>query len=214
MKLNLIYILLILTSSLVYVSCEEEKTICKKAIIKAIEDFENNRYSLHSPETLPTQETYYKTLKDSFNVQFLFSDSMEFYNCYDSIMLRRLNSKYGQDIIASSRSTATKLESTENWIRKSEYQGGETELLKFIFSNLNYANLKLKDEIISTKIVVEFTIDTSGIVENIIIRKGINDEIDTRVIEVINSMPKWKPAFKFGKPTPEKWTLPIQLEFD
>jgi len=76
------------------------------------------------------------------------------------------------------------------------------------------ANIKENQEITNTKVIVEFTIDTLGGVENTIIRRGVNKEIDNRVIEVINSMPKWNPAFKFGKPVSEKWTIPIQLEFE
>lgn len=94
-----------------------------------------------------------------------------------------------------------------------QYPGGETEMRKFINSNLNYSKFSQDSTLLNTKVYVQFTVNSEGGIENPKITKGINSIIDTEVIRVIKLMPKWKPGKKDGNNVPVLFNLPIQLDF-
>jgi hypothetical protein len=120
------------------------KTSCEKANRSAINDFNAGQYSLHSQEVLPVENAYFYVLRQYYNVSWYFTDSLDYYGCYDSTMVTLLNQKYQFDILAKARQEADSLESAPNWSKPAEYLGGIGEFLRYVRKKLNTNGLKTK----------------------------------------------------------------------
>jgi hypothetical protein len=83
-------------------------------------------------------------------------------------------------------------------------------MFKFIYSKIKEELAYLSD--IKTKIIVEIQIDSTGKVINPVIRKGIDEKIDKKIIEIMKQMPDWKPAYLYGKPIKQNYLIPIEAE--
>ena len=206
-KTTLTILFLILTFS--YVNAQ---TDCKKAIEHAKVDFKKSDFSFHSEEVLPVENTYFYVLKEYYNINWYFTDSLDYYACYDSIMTTNLKTKFGSDFLQKAKMLADSLEHTQNWISNAEYYGGPQELMKFILTRLTIDSTDMTDGI-KTKLYIELEIDSTGKVINPIIQRGIGEKTDKNVIEIINKMPNWKPAYLYGKPIRQKYYLPINIDY-
>ncbi len=204
---TLIILILLLTFS--YANAQ---TDCKRAIERAKGDFKKSDFSFHSAEVLPVKNTYFYVLKRYYNINWYFTDSFDYYACYDSIMTINLKSKYGSDFLVKAKMLSDSLEHTENWISDAEYYGGQQELLKFILERLTVDSTEMADGI-KTKLFIEFDIDSTGKAVNPIIRRGIGERTDKKVIEIITKMPNWKPAYLYGKPIRQKYFIPLNIDY-
>jgi hypothetical protein len=199
---TLIILNLILTFSFV-----NAQTDCKKAIEHAKLDFKKSDFSFHSTEILPVENTYFYVLEKYYKIHWYFTDSLDYYACYDSIMTIKLKSKFGSDFLEKAKILADSLEHTENWISNAEYFGGQQELMKFIMTRLTIDSTDMLDGI-KTKPYIELEIDSTGKAVNPIIKRGIGEKTDKRLIEIINEMPNWKPAYLYGQPIRQKYYIP------
>ncbi len=188
------------------------KTDCEKASNRAHKDFEDSNYSFHSIEFLPVENTYTYVLNKYYDIKWYFTDSLDYYGCYDSIMTINLNAKYGPDFLDKARLLADSLEQTDNWISNAEYIGGQHELMRFIPSRLEIDKTDMKDGI-KTKLYIELEIDTTGKAINPKIRRGFGEKTDKKVIEIINEMPNWKPAYLYGQPIRQKYYIPLNIDY-
>lgn len=93
------------------------------------------------------------------------------------------------------------------------FRSGQNDFLKYLMENVKYSDLD-RLEITNTKLVIQFIIDENGEITMTRILRSINPIFDGRVIEVMNNMPKWKPAMHNGKAIPLKMTYPINFEFE
>jgi TonB family protein len=94
-----------------------------------------------------------------------------------------------------------------------EYPGGNAEMMKFISKNFNYSLANLEQNTLSaTKIYVQFTVNRDGVIKDVKVLKGINDELNKEAIRVVKAMPKWKPGKQNGKTVSVKYTIPIQVD--
>jgi len=193
-------------------SFADAQTDCKNAIEHANVDFKKSDFSFHSEEILPVENTYFYVLKKYYNINWYFTDSLNYYACYDSIMTINLKTKYGSDFLVKARMLADSLEHTENWISNAEYFGGQQELLKFIMTRLTIDSTNMEDGI-KTKLYIELEIDSTGKAINPIIRRGIGKRTDDQVIEIINKMPNWKPAYLYGKPIRQRYFIPLNIDY-
>jgi hypothetical protein len=189
-----------------------KNSICENASKLAQKDFENSKYSFHSLEFFPVENTYIYVLNKYYNVKWYFTDSLDYYDCYDSIMIINLKIKYGSDFLDNARILSDSLEQTDNWISNAEYFGGQHELMKFIRTRLTIDSTDMINEI-KTKLYIELEIDSTGKAINPIIRKGIGEKTDGKVIEIINEMPKWKPAYLYGQPIRQKYYIPLRIDY-
>lgn len=189
-----------------------EKSDCEVASILSQKDFEDSRYSFHSLEFLPVENTYTYVLDKYYNIKWYFTDSLDYYNCYDSIMTINLKTKYGSDFLDKAKVLTDSLEQTDNWISNAEYFGGQHELMKFIMTRLTVDSTDLKNGI-KTKLYIELEVDSTGKAINPIIRKGIGEKTDKKVFEIINEMPNWKPAYLYGQPIRQKYFIPLNIDY-
>jgi len=195
----------ILTINLTYA-----QTDCQKAKVQATLDFKKSMYSFHSEEMFPVEQTYFYVLSQYYKINWYFTDSLAYYKCYDSEMTELLQKKYGKDFLNRALVLTDSLDKTVNWKKDAEFPGGIEALWKYISTKLKQVGI-IKDDFI-TKVYVGFEITSSGKVTNPEIIRGINTEIDLKVITIINQMPRWSPAYLYGKPIRQRCSMPIKLE--
>jgi periplasmic protein TonB len=82
-----------------------------------------------------------------------------------------------------------------------EPNGGMTEFMKFVSSNLKYPKDARKQKI-QGKVFVEFVVSNDGTVkqESVRVLKGLCESIDKEALRVIKLCPKWIPAAQKGQP--------------
>jgi hypothetical protein len=204
-----ISVLLILFTILT--SCN--RTECENADHIAEMDFKNADFKLHSMETLPVENSYFYVLRENFDVKwrFISQDSIGFYKCYDSTMTSLLNRKLGFDFIKKAHSISDSLETLPNWTKDAEFDGGLIKLQRFIRSRLKITKEELNQDV-GKKVMLEFDIDENGKVTNPKVRRGINAEIDNKIIGILNQIPNWTPAYQYGKAIKKKYTMPLYIE--
>lgn len=202
--------ILLFTLTFIYVKAQ---TDCDKAVERANVDFKKSDFSFHSEEMLPVEDTYFYVLSNYFNINWCFTDSLNYYKCYDSIMIDLLKVKYGKDFLKRARVITDSLNNTKNWRKDVKFPGGYSELFKFISSHLIGQSIKVDSVFTNTRLFVQFEIDSTGKVRNPKVLRGINQEIDNKVLEVLKQMPDWEPAYLYGTPIKQIWTMPINIEY-
>ena len=89
-----------------------------------------------------------------------------------------------------------------------EYPGGEAALKVYFTKEIQYpAAAKKKD--IQGRVIVSFTIDSSGKIKDAKIIRNIHPLIDTEALRLVKNMPDWKPAMIEGKAINSKQTIPV-----
>ncbi len=186
---------------------------CEFAIKNANHDFEESNYSFHSVEFYPPECTYCDVLRIDYKIMWYFTNDLfspRYYNCYDSIMTIKLKTKYGESFQEKARAKADSLEKSKNWRKDAEFPGGQDSLIKFIKHKLSNANIKSDTTI--QRIFVNIEIDSTGKVVNPVILRGINNVIDKKVLLIMTQLPDWEPAYLFGKPINQHWTIPVTID--
>lgn len=89
-----------------------------------------------------------------------------------------------------------------------EFPGGG-DFLKWIAKNFELPSDLTKSE--QGKIYLSFVIEKDGSLSNIRIIRGLSEKINNAAIEVVQKMPKWKPAINNGKPVRSRFMLPISV---
>lgn len=95
---------------------------------------------------------------------------------------------------------------------KPEYPDGNEGLGRYLSENIKYPKKALKNGV-SGKVFVQFVIDKTGKVTNVVAVRGVEKSLDKEAVRVIKSMPKWKPGMKDGQPVKVKYTIPINFKF-
>lgn len=75
------------------------------------------------------------------------------------------------------------------------FHGGEAKLKEFINKNLIFP--KIDTDIFGT-VILSFVVDTSGVISQVNIEKGLYKDFDEEAIRIVKLMPKWKPANVFN----------------
>jgi TonB family protein len=88
------------------------------------------------------------------------------------------------------------------------FKGGETALYNFINSNIVYPKAA-KENLISGKVNMRFSVDTDGTVGGVSVLRGINPELDAEAVRIIKLLPAWVPATIDGKPVKVWYMMPV-----
>ncbi len=75
-----------------------------------------------------------------------------------------------------------------------EYPGGESGILKYFSDNLRISK-RAMEYYISGTIYVTLFINKDGKIVNVSLLRGLNEELNEEVLDVIIKMPAWKPSF-------------------
>jgi len=112
----------------------------------------------------------------------------------------------------SKKAAPQKVEAATEQEQAPQFPGGQEALQTFIHNNYNYTLINKQELQTSSKIIVQFMIDTQGNIKKPKIITGLNTEADKEALRVVGIMPKWKPATSDGKATSKQVTLPIPLQ--
>jgi TonB family protein len=95
--------------------------------------------------------------------------------------------------------------------KQPSFPGGDTALVNFIRSNMQYPAPAKKDKI-QGKVVLTFTINIDGKISDIIVLKDIGGECGKEAARIVSLMPAWIPGSSNGKPVKVRYTLPVKFE--
>ena len=88
------------------------------------------------------------------------------------------------------------------------FPGGDTELMKFINSNIVYPEAA-KEKNIQGRVILRFAVMATGKVDNVQVLKPVDPSLDEEAIRVVKSLPDWQPGRQGGKPVNVWYSVPI-----
>jgi len=208
---RLVFILSLLT---ILSACKP--TICETADKAAANDFDRGLYSFHSTEFLPVENTYLYVLRQNYNIKWYFTDSLDYYKCYDSTMVELLKAKYSNDFQVKAKRLADSLDATPNWYKPSaSYNGEIKELINLLTSKLKSGGLKLDTD---SRLFIQLTIDSTGAAKNPLILKGTTAETtDKNILDLIQATlqpTSWTPAYSYGQPIKSNFVFRLRMQTD
>ena len=92
-----------------------------------------------------------------------------------------------------------------------QFPGGQDALVKFLQTHIKYPREAIKKNL-EGKVYVGFVVEKNGKLNQVEIRKGVNELLDQEAIRVVSSMPDWQPGFQKGKPVRVQFVLPISFK--
>jgi TonB family protein len=97
------------------------------------------------------------------------------------------------------------------------YIGGKDELTKYLRDNLKYPQ-EAKDNHVEGHVFVDFIIDASGRVREVVATDLIGEDVDLSLkeeaVRVVAAMPGWKAGMQQGKPVDVSFSIPITFELE
>lgn len=93
---------------------------------------------------------------------------------------------------------------------KPVFPGGDRAMFKLIIDNLTYPPKALQDRI-GGKVVLGFTIDTTGKVGAIEVLESVREDIDQEAVRLLSLLPDFSPGIQNCKKVAVKYRLPINF---
>lgn len=97
------------------------------------------------------------------------------------------------------------------WETYPEYPGGNEAMLEYIKSNRQFPQ-EAMDRGVAGRVIVQFTVDSTGHVCKERVVKSIDPQLDGEAIRLIRNMPRWKPGAFRGRPWNVRYTLPVTFD--
>ncbi len=94
-----------------------------------------------------------------------------------------------------------------------EFEGGDQAIRMYIAQNVKYPDIA-KQEGITGKVYVQFTVDKDGSVIDVNVVRGVHELLDNEALRVISSLPKWTPGKQNGKTVKVQFTIPINFQLN
>jgi TonB family protein len=88
------------------------------------------------------------------------------------------------------------------------FPGGDSTLMKFINSNLQYPK-NAKEKNIQGRVILRFCVTYEGKIAQVGVLRGVDPELDQEAIRVIKMLPLWKPGRQGGKPVNVWYSVPV-----
>jgi TonB family protein len=92
-----------------------------------------------------------------------------------------------------------------------QFPGGETELRRFITSELDYP-LEARVNKESGEVLVAFSIGMDGYISGVRVVRSVSESLDAEAVRVVSKMPPWIPGKKNGRPVRAEMTIPINFK--
>lgn len=92
-----------------------------------------------------------------------------------------------------------------------EYPGGPQKLFNTLFSNMTYPKQARKEKVEGT-VYIGLIIAKNGTVDKREVLQGFNEDCDNEALKATESLRKFKPALKDGKPVREQVVLPVRFK--
>ena len=92
---------------------------------------------------------------------------------------------------------------------KPSFNGGDANAFsKWVNERLVYPELA-KENGISGRVTLQFTVDTDGTVINVKVLRGVDPALDKEAVRVVSMSPRWTPGSKDGRPVKVTYTFPV-----
>lgn len=91
-----------------------------------------------------------------------------------------------------------------------QFPGGIKAMQQFIKDNLHYPEIARKYSISGT-IQIYAVITSQGSITDVKVVKGLLAELDEEAVNMVKSMPLWKPAIRGGVPVSVRCIIPISV---
>lgn len=92
-----------------------------------------------------------------------------------------------------------------------EFPGGDSALFMFICMNLSYPD-QARDNGLEGMVWVRFVVEKDGTIGNVKLVRDIGGGCGQAAVEMVKSMPRWKPATQSGKPVNCEFILPVKFQ--
>lgn len=92
-----------------------------------------------------------------------------------------------------------------------EFPGGDSALFMFICMNLSYPD-QARDNGLAGVVMVRFVVKKDGTIGNVKLLRDIGGGCGQAAVEMVKSMPRWKPATQSGKPVNCEFILPVKFQ--
>ncbi|RMG81577.1 MAG: energy transducer TonB [Bacteroidetes bacterium] len=94
--------------------------------------------------------------------------------------------------------------------KSASYPTGNSGMFQFLAAHIKYPSESIKRGSSGT-VYIRFIIDKEGNAVPHSIMRGVDPFIDMEAWQIIEKMPKWKPATKNGEPIESYWILPMRF---
>lgn len=95
--------------------------------------------------------------------------------------------------------------------QKPKFPGGEITMLKYLSENVIYSQ-EAKDQELSGRVLVDFTIDIDGKIIDTKIKKSIHPLLDKEALRVVSDMPAWSPGKIRGVNVKVSYVIPVSFK--
>ena len=93
---------------------------------------------------------------------------------------------------------------------QAEYKGGTDAMFKYLGENIKYPE-QAKANGVEGVVYVGFVISDKGELENIEVKRGVNEQLDAAAVQAVEEMPNWEPAMYEGETAKVEMVLPINF---
>ena len=93
------------------------------------------------------------------------------------------------------------------------FPGGDSELMKFLNSNLKYPVVDAEQGT-QGRVVLRFVVGVDGNITDVIVQRSLSPTCDREAIRVVKAMPKWIPGRQNGRPVPVYFSLPVRFKLE
>jgi protein TonB len=87
------------------------------------------------------------------------------------------------------------------------------EFSKWVSEQVKYPQDAI-DANIQGKVVLQFTVNKEGQVEDVKVLHGVSETLDAEAVRVVSSSPKWEPGSMNGTPVNVKYIFPVLFRLD
>lgn len=94
-----------------------------------------------------------------------------------------------------------------------KFYGGDSELSKYMGSNMKYPEVSQNNGI-QGRVVVEFVVTRTGDIKNVKVTRKVDAYLDAEAIRVVKSMPKWHSGIYNGQFVDMKMSLPLTFKLN
>jgi protein TonB len=91
------------------------------------------------------------------------------------------------------------------------FPGGDTELMKFIYDNIQYPEIA-KENNIQGRVIIRFCVTYKGGVDQVQVLKGVDPALDNEAVRVIKMLPTWRPGKQGGKAVNVWYSVPVTFQ--
>ena len=164
MKNKLILLLILITFSIqAQFEYEPDTTsvLCKKELIKAEKDFNNNDYTLKIQKTVWVSKTQIQLI-EQYGVK-VESSRFHINNCYDYKIEKLLDKKYGFSFLKHTQEKAKSLDESGKGNRKASFINKKKNLKEYVIDNLSKKQFRyLRKKYGTDNIWIVLVIDNKG----------------------------------------------------